>query len=160
MRGSRLISAVLCSTLAACGADGSAGPSAGAGAPAAGSAGALTAGSMAGAAGSIAPVSFAQSIQPKIDEACNCHQSTPILMAPFGLKNGEAYGNLVGAPSQQLPTMKRVTPGSLNDSYLWHKINNTQLEVGGSGLAMPSNIPLSAEEIDLFARWIATGAQP
>lgn len=123
---------------------------------AAGSSGAAGA---AGASG-IAPISFAQSIQPKITEACNCHQSTPILMAPFSLKVGEAYGNLVGAASLQLPAMQRVKPGSLNESYVWHKLNDTQLEVGGSGLIMPSNIPLTAEELDLFGRWIAAGAMP
>ena len=160
MRSSVLIVGVVWSALSACGGDSSVGPSAGAGAAAPGNAGTGAAGGMAGAAGTIAPISFAQSIQPKIDEACNCHQSTPILMAPFSLKVGEAYGNLVGTASQQLPTMQRVKPGSLNESYLWHKINGTQLEVGGSGLIMPSNIPLSEEEIDLFARWIATGAQP
>ena len=131
------------------------GDSCGAAAAAAGGAGA--AGAVAGSGGSA--VTFVQ-IQAKLNEACNCHQSTPILMAPFSLKVGEAYGNLVGAASLQLPSMQRVKPGSLEQSYLWHKINDTQLQVGGSGLIMPSNIPLRSDEIDLFARWIAAGAPP
>lgn len=105
-------------------------------------------------------LSFERDVQPKITEACNCHQSTPVLMAPFSLKVGEAYGNLVGTPSIQLPTMQRVKPGSLNESYLWHKINGTQLEVGGSGMIMPYTLPLRTDEIDLFGRWIASGALP
>ena len=103
---------------------------------------------------------FAANVQPLVTAACNCHQSTPILMAPFSLKPAEAYANLVDKPSMQLPSMVLVDPGSLNTSYLWHKLNDTQREVGGSGLVMPSTIPLNAEELRVFERWIAAGAQP
>ena len=78
----------------------------------------------------------------------------------FGLTADQAYGNLVGAPSLQVPTMMRVQPGSLNDSYLWHKISGTHLEVGGSGSIMPSTIPLNESEREMFGRWIAAGAPP
>ncbi|HKU44349.1 MAG TPA: hypothetical protein VJR89_39590 [Polyangiales bacterium] len=98
-------------------------------------------------------------MQPLINSACNCHQSTP-LMAPFGLKPAEAYANLVNKPAMQLPSMLLVEPGDLNDSYLWHKINGTQLQVGGMGLIMPSTVPLNAEERRVFERWIAAGATP
>jgi hypothetical protein len=111
----------------------------------------------AGMAG-VTALGFEQSIQPKINEACNCHQTTPMLMAPFSLKIGEAYDALVGVPSGQVPTMQRVKPGSLNESYLWHKINGTQAEVHGSGQIMPPGVPLRADELDLFGRWIAAGA--
>jgi hypothetical protein len=120
----------------------------------------MGAGTTGGAGTSPTAVSFAQTIQPKLNEACNCHQTTPVLMAPFSLKVGEAYTNLVGAASIQLPSMQRVKPGSLNESYLWHKINDTQAQVGGSGLIMPSNIPLRPDEVELFGRWIAAGAPP
>lgn len=106
-----------------------------------------------------AQVSFASEVMPNIIvKACNCHQTEPILMAPISLKVGEAYDNLVGVPSEQLTTMNLVEPGSLNASYLWHKLNDTHLEVGGSGLRMPSTIPLDAADIDLVGRWIAGGA--
>jgi hypothetical protein len=103
---------------------------------------------------------FETSVQPFINMACNCHQSSPILMAPFSLKPGEAYKNLVNVPSMQLPRMLLVKPGSTQDSYLWHKIDNTHLQVGGSGQVMPSNIPLNAEEKKIFERWILGGALP
>ena len=151
-----LIGVTLCAALGCGGGDDGDQPPAGAGTP--GAAG-MT-GTTAGAGGASPAISFASDVQPKINEACNCHQSTPTLMAPFSLKPGEAYGNLVDANSLQLMTMKRVKPGSLNESYLWHKLNDTQLEVGGTGLVMPSNIPLSAPEIELFGRWIAAGAPP
>ena len=135
------------------------GASDGGGSGAAGSAGAMTIATAGGGATGLDAVSFELSIQPKLNEACNCHQSTPILMAPFTLKPGEAYDALVGVPSVQLPSMLRVKPGSLNESYLWHKINGTQAEVGGSGMIMPFTIPLRPDERDLFGRWIASGAQ-
>jgi len=122
------------------------------------------AGSSAGAAGSAGATGgdfgFAATVQPLINQACNCHQSTPTLMAPFSLKVGEAYEQLVSVPAQQLPSMLRVKPGSLQDSYLWHKIEGTQAEVGGSGMIMPSNIPLNATEKLVFQRWIEAGAKP
>lgn len=122
-----------------------------------GSAGA--AGSAAGTAGAAGgDFGFAATVQPFINQACNCHQSTPALMAPFSLKVGEAYEQLVGVPAQQLPGMSRVKPGSLQDSYLWHKIEGTQAQVGGSGTIMPSNIPLNATEKLIFQRWIEAGA--
>jgi hypothetical protein len=116
-------------------------------------------GAAGGAAPSVASDGFALSIQPFLNVNCACHQSEP-LMASFSLKPAVAYQNLVDAPSLQLPAMARVRPGSLNDSYLWHKLSGTHLEVGGSGEIMPSNVPLNDEERDLFARWIAAGAAP
>jgi hypothetical protein len=103
---------------------------------------------------------FAANVLPLINMACNCHQSSPILMAPFSLKPAEAYANLVNKPAMQLPSMMLVQPGALNESYVWHKINGTQAQVGGQGSIMPSTIPLNAEERRVFERWIAAGATP
>jgi hypothetical protein len=101
-------------------------------------------------------VSFA-SVQPLLNQACNCHQSEPFLMAPFSLKPIDAYENLVDKPSSQLPSMALVKPGVLNESYLWHKVSGTQLEVGGSGMIMPYTIPLTDDERMIIARWIVAG---
>jgi hypothetical protein len=103
---------------------------------------------------------FESTVQPFINKACNCHQSTPVLMAPFSLKAGEAFANLVNKPAMQLPSMMLVKPGSLDESYLWHKINGTQLEVGGTGMIMPYTFPLTADEKKIFERWILAGAPP
>jgi hypothetical protein len=108
----------------------------------------------------VADFGFAATVQPFIDKACNCHQSSPVLMAPFSLKPGEAYKQLVNVPSMQLPTMLRVKPGSTSESYLWHKIDGTQLQVGGSGMIMPYTFPLNADERMIFERWINAGAPP
>lgn len=120
-----------------------------------------SAGMLAAAGGSAAGgFGFAATVQPFIDKACNCHQSTPVLMAPFSLKAGEAYQQLVNVPSMQLPSMVRVKPGSTAQSYLWHKLDGTQLQVGGSGMIMPYTFPLSADERMIFERWINAGALP
>ena len=111
-------------------------------------------------AGSTNGSGFEATVQPFINMACNCHQSSPILMAPFSLKPGEAYKAIVNVPSMQLQSMLLVKPGSTQDSYLWHKVNNTHLALGGSGQVMPSTIPLNAEEKKLFERWILGGALP
>lgn len=101
---------------------------------------------------------FEVRVMPLVDEACRCHQTEPILMAPFSLKRAEAYDNLVGVASIDLPSMVRVAPGSLNGSYLWHKVAGTHLEVMGKGTIMPPGVPLNQDERDAFGRWIAAGA--
>ncbi len=112
---------------------------------------------MAGS-GAASPDGFELTVMPLVNEACRCHQTEPILMAPFSLKQGEAYDNLVGVTSLDVPSMVRVAPGSLNNSYLWHKVDGTQLEVMGKGQIMPPGVPLNPSERDVFGRWIAAGA--
>jgi hypothetical protein len=127
------------------------------GATGAGGAGVTGASGAAGFA-SDPSVSFEASVMPLVDEACRCHQTEPILMAPFSLKHGEAYDALVGVASIDVPSMVRVAPGSLNGSYLWHKVAGTHLEVMGKGTIMPPGVPLNPDERDVFGRWIAAGA--
>jgi len=57
--------------------------------------------------------------------------------------------------------LNRIEPGDSAKSYLWHKINGTQADVGGGG----SNMPLGAgalpqATLDIINEWIAGGAQP
>jgi len=113
---------------------------------------------IAGSGGS-SDAGFEATVQPLLNVACNCHQSDPLL-APFSLRPGDAYANLVGRPASELPSMLLVSPGRLNDSYLWHKVNDTQAQVGGSGTIMPPTIPLSADERSVLELWIARGAMP
>ncbi len=118
-------------------------------------------GGAAGAPG-VAPVSYAGEVQPLFELACNCHTGPNYMTlgAPFSLEASVAYGNIVSAPSQQVPAMQLVVPGSLNDSYLWLKVNGTQAEVSGGGQIMPPGVPLNEMERDLVGRWIVSGAQP
>ncbi|MCY1060782.1 hypothetical protein [Nannocystis sp. SCPEA4] len=52
--------------------------------------------------------------------------------------------------------------GDLENSYLWHKINNTHLEVGGSGTPMPPPPAASLSDADLkkIGQWIEAGCAP
>jgi hypothetical protein len=133
--------------------------SAGAAPAAAGSSMSATAGMAAPSAAVDDGTSFEVSVQPFINKACNCHQSNP-LMAPFSLKQGEAYKAIVNVPSGQVKTMMLVKPGSTAESYLWHKVNGTFMDVGGTGMIMPFTIPLNAEEKKIFENWILGGAKP
>lgn len=103
-------------------------------------------------------VSFSTQVQPIFTDSCaTCHLEGA---APTGLvlSAGTAYENMVGVPSVQSELM-RVKPGDVQGSYLIHKLEGTQVEVGGSGMQMPVGAPLSAEVIDLIRDWVAQGAK-
>jgi hypothetical protein len=73
---------------------------------------------------------------------------------------GDGAIDLVDVGSEQLPTMKRVKPGNLEKSYLWHKLKDTHIDVGGSGVSMPKNAVLSDDEMAVIEHWILSGANP
>lgn len=89
---------------------------------------------------------------------CDCHNG-----GAGGLSMGtpeDAYMELVGVPANGAP-LSRVEPGSSADSYLWHKLSGTQVDVGGGGQQMPLGAPpLDPATIDLIAQWIDEGANP
>lgn len=89
---------------------------------------------------------------------CDCHNG-----GAGGLSMGtpeDAYMELVGVPANGAP-LNRVEPGSSGDSYLWHKISGTHVDVGGGGQQMPLGAPpLDQSTIDLIAQWIDEGANP
>jgi len=104
------------------------------------------------------PPSLAADVQPILDASCTpCHIGGG---SSGGLALDNAYGTLVGVPSNE-SALNRVAAGSTEDSYLWHKLQGTQGNVGGSGDTMPANAPpLPALEMDLIEAWILGGAQP
>ena len=57
-----------------------------------------------------------------------------------------------------------AAPTHTNDtanSYLWHKVNGTQGNIGGDGAQMPKNNPaLSNSNLNTIEDWINGGAQP
>jgi mono/diheme cytochrome c family protein len=82
-----------------------------------------------------------------------CHGSNGGLT----LSSSVSYNNLVNTPSQGLPTVLRVTPGSSDDSYLIWKLEGRS---GIVGSRMPQGGALSASDIALIAAWIDAGANP
>ena len=80
--------------------------------------------------------------------------------APQGLRLDAAssFALLVGVPSNQVPALLRVDPGSPDNSYLIHKLEGTAA-VGGR---MPLNGPpfLDQTTVDVIRLWISNGAPP
>ena len=72
------------------------------------------------------------------------------------LDAGHAYGNLVGVPASQLPTMARVEPGDPDHSYVWLKIQGAHLGAGGYGETIP--VRWTEDEKARILLWIEQGA--
>ncbi len=109
------------------------------------------------------PWTFSGEVQPLLAVRCGgCHGgvSTPQYAGLSDLDNPAlAYGELVNVPSTQLPSMDRVEPGDPDSSYVWHKLNDTQDDVGGVGNPMPLGMfPLPQAELDGIRGWIENGA--
>jgi hypothetical protein len=105
---------------------------------------------------------FEDEIAPMIAQQCSgCHGGD----APRGELDlsGDplfVWAALVDEPSWQTEQMPLVQPGDYLDSYLWHKMNGTQVIAGGSGSRMPLGVELPAGTIEALALWIDEGANP
>jgi hypothetical protein len=106
-------------------------------------------------------VTLSGDVQPIFTANCafsGCHAGNSPALGQ-NLSAGQAYGSIVGVPSQEVPTLQRVHRSFPNLSYLVHKIQGTQGTVGGSGSRMPlGGVPLTGEEIATIRAWIAAGA--
>lgn len=107
-------------------------------------------------------LSHAADIQPIWNLHCTsgCH-SGPFASDGIDLSAGSAYGELVGVTSNDVPAMPRVDPTDPSNSYLWHKLENTHLSVGGAGASMPKFAPLlPPSDTSVIEQWILDGALP
>ena len=100
------------------------------------------------------PSDFAP-VQEVFDSRCiRCHSGhTP----PRGLDltSGRSRTPIVGRPSSQLPSMNLVEPGDPQRSYLFLKITDAHLGVGGSGRRCPiGQPPLPPREVEAVRVWI------
>jgi hypothetical protein len=103
--------------------------------------------------------SFMIDIWPIFDDRCSCHQDSNGA-GKLRLAMEDAYTNMIDMPSHQAPMLMLVKPGSAEDSYLWHKLNDTQDDVGGSGKKMPPGGKLKMPQLELIQQWIDGGAKP
>ena len=103
--------------------------------------------------------SFMGEIWPIFSGACGCHKDSNGA-GGLVLKKSNAFDNMVGKASKQLPAMKLVAPGDPEMSYLWHKLNDSQKSVGGKGKKMPPGGLLDKQSLDLVKQWIEQGALP
>lgn len=101
---------------------------------------------------------FEVHVWPIVAARCGCHLDGNGA-GKLKLTKSVAYTNLVGRPSKQAP-LALVEPGSAELSYAWHKINDTQDDVGGSGKRMPPGGLIPVDELDVFTQWIDEGAAP
>jgi hypothetical protein len=77
--------------------------------------------------------------------------------ANLNLMHNVAYDQLVNVNAQQVPTLKRVNPGSPDTSYIIHKIEGRS---GIVGRRMPFSGPpfMTDGQILIIRRWIELGA--
>ena len=93
-------------------------------------------------------------IQPIFNSQCTSCHSGGSPSAGLSLTASVGYGNLVDQPSGQ-SSLDLVAPCDSDASYLWHKVNNTQSTVGGSGSRMPpSGSGLSSGNLAILESWI------
>ena len=83
-----------------------------------------------------------------------CHEGAA---APLGLRLDEssAYAMLVNAPSTEVPSLNRVTPGDPDSSYIIQKLEGRASVGGQMPLGQP---PLPQATIAVIRQWIANGA--
>ena len=118
-------------------------------------------GTDSGSSGGGAAPSHAVDMQPIWDANCvsACHEPNGSAAMTMLLTPDVSYDSLVNAPAS-ISGLTLVVPGSREDSYLWHKLNNTQADVGGGGLKMPLGGALDAAVLESIGQWIDQGAQP
>jgi mono/diheme cytochrome c family protein len=100
----------------------------------------------------------AADVEAIFDARCvSCHTGDD---APAGQNLTLGVAAVVDVASTEVPTMVRIAPGSLEDSYLWHKVSGTAASVGGVDTQMPldGTGPLSQAELDTISGWIEAGA--
>jgi hypothetical protein len=108
-------------------------------------------------------VDYVTQIQPIWNTWCTCHLqgASGEMVAPTLTLNAEfSHEELVGQASTAVPALARIEPGDPDASYLWHKIHDTQEEVGGGGTEMPPAQVLSDGDMELIEHWIRGGAMP
>ncbi|MEM7153176.1 MAG: hypothetical protein AAF799_10045 [Myxococcota bacterium] len=102
--------------------------------------------------GCVSIPSYSGDIQPVWDAECGCHVATSPVFSNVPVAN--AYAALVNVPSGQV-ALDFVEPGNANNSYIIHKMENTQA-VGDS---MPLGGPLlPAGTVNMIREWIDGGA--
>lgn len=100
-------------------------------------------------------------VQPILSANCafsGCHAGASPQQG-MNLSSGQTFANTVNVASNE-SNLDRIEPGQPDQSYLVHKIQGTQAQVGGSGARMPLGAPaLPQADIDVIRAWITAGAQ-
>lgn len=105
-------------------------------------------------------VSFSTIQENVFNSSCalsGCHRG-PASPEGLDLSAGNAYENLVGVASEQVPELDRVDPGNPDDSYLIIKLEGGDRMADGSARMPRGREPLPEDQIDLIRTWIEKGA--
>jgi len=98
--------------------------------------------------------SIQENVFTPICTACHAGAAAPL---GFRLDAASAYAMLVNAPSVEVPSLRRVSPGNPDASYLIQKLEG-HAAVGGQ---MPlGQAPLPQTTINIIRQWISNGAAP
>ncbi|GEM_PF-1220233 len=99
---------------------------------------------------------YATDIEPIFDANCDgCHLSGAA-SGGFNMDNGTV--DHVNVASIDVPAMDLFEPGDTSQSYIWHKLNNTQGDVGGAGQQMPRGGPfLDKATLAIIETWVVEG---
>ena len=98
------------------------------------------------------------SIQANVFDAycVHCHSGANA-PAQLRLDPANSYANLVGVPSLEQGSVRRVAPGDANNSYIIQKLEGT----APVGARMPAGLPpLPQSDINVIRQWIGDGALP
>jgi hypothetical protein len=108
------------------------------------------------ACGSDDTPTFETDVAPLVAYECvGCHAGED---AEAGLDlYSDPWGVLVDGASAQ-SDLPLVAPGDALQSYVWHKVNGTQVLADGAGSNMPLGRWLTEEEIARIGAWIDAGA--
>ena len=129
-------------------------------------------------------VSLSKDVAPILQMSCSiagstCHGDPAVTTQgrPFlgyqegGTSAASVWSQLVGVHSVEDPKMNMVTARSLDQSYLWQKVNNQQCRFASDcrngtsqypdcGQSMPyGNQALDPDTLSTIARWIVQGAK-
>ena len=109
-------------------------------------------------------VSLSEDVQPLFTFSCavaGCHDRASASGGQV-LEEGSLFDagtGIVGVASQGAPLL-RVQPFDSQASYLIHKLQGTQFNVGGKGDQMPLDaLPFDDEVVQVIRDWIDEGAQ-
>ncbi|RKG85085.1 hypothetical protein D7V88_20655 [Corallococcus terminator] len=113
--------------------------------------------------GGTTPVTtYTSIIQPIWNASCTACHTGGAPPAGLSLAAGVSYVQLFNGNATQ-STLDRIEPFSVNNSYVWHKLNNTHLTApaNGSGSQMPlGGGTLPGANLTSISSWINGGALP
>ena len=103
-------------------------------------------------------VSYREHLEPLFLKRCVYCHTTEEPKANLVLEEGVGYGQMVDRASTQVPTLKLVSPGDLEESYLWLKLDQRAAVGEGMPRTFLGAKRLPPVEEERFLKWFEDGA--